>query len=127
MTVHAQDTTRDSFGDNYTIMPARGIVPRVQVDRVRADAAGAPRELYPLYWYQHYDDAVAIYRRNAQPFDEHDTWDMVGAIFFAPIPDEPDVLEIFALEVEEGFERGDVARHIPLLFGVDAMRQQVEP
>ncbi len=119
MTAHAQHTTSHTYGDNYTIMPAHGIVTRAQIDAARERADDAPRELRPLYDYEHYDDAVAIYRRCAYPIDEHDTWGQVGVILFAPVPKQPDVLRIYAVEVARGCKRGDVERHIPLLFGTD--------
>lgn len=115
-----------TYGFNYRMVPARGIIPHTQFDEARARAKAAPRELRPLYSYQHYDDAVAIYRRSACPVDENDLWESVGVILFAPVPGQPDTLEIYALEVGERFERGDVARHIPLLFGEDAARDDDE-
>jgi hypothetical protein len=119
MTAHARNTTSHTYGSNYTIMPAHVTITRAQLDMTRAHADAAPRELRPLYSYQHYDDAVAIYRRCAHPIDEHDTWDLVGAILFAPSPDQADALDIFAFEISDGFERGDVERHILMLFGAD--------
>lgn len=108
---------RHTYGDNYTMVPAHGIMSHAQVEAARAPGRVAPRELRPLYSYQHYDDAVAIYRRCPHPLNEHDTWEAVGVILFAPLPGEPEVLRIYALEVSEGCARGDVERHIPLLFG----------
>jgi len=106
-----------TYGSNYTMTPAHATITRAQVDKARAGTA--PLELRPLYSYQHYDDAVAIYRRCPRPLNEHDTWEAVGVILFAPLPGEPTALRIYALEVADDFARGDVERHIPLLFGVE--------
>lgn len=117
MTAHARSTTSHTYGSNYTIMPAHVTITRAQLDTAHADAA--PRELRPLYSYAHYDDAVAIYRRFSHGHDDAYPWEPVGVILFAPSPDQADALDIFAFEISEGFERGDVERHIPLLFGAD--------
>jgi len=116
MTVHAQDATSHTYGSNYTIMPAHVTITRAQLDTARAHADAAPRELRPLYGYTYYDDAVTIYCPRADSFGETD-WKSVGVILFAPVPGQSDLLEIYALEVGEGCERGDVEGHIPLLFG----------
>jgi len=119
MNAHAQNTTSDTYGSNFTMMPASAIVTRVQVDTARAHTGAAPRALRPLYNYAHYDDAVAIYRHSTHGRDDADPWEPVGVILFAPLAGHADVLDIYALEVAEGCTRGDVERHIALLFGTD--------
>jgi len=116
MTVQAQDTTSNTYGSNYTIMPAHVTITRAQLGTARAHTDAMPRELRPLFAYQWYDDAVTIWCRRADTFGELD-WTSVGVILFAPAPGQSDLLEIYALEVGEGIERGDVEGHIPLLFG----------
>jgi len=105
-----------TYGDNYTMTPARATITRAQVDKARAGTA--PRELRPVCSYLWYDDAVAIYGRHTDACGDRD-WASVGVILFAPVAGEADLLRIYALEVSEGFARGDVAGHIPLLFGVE--------
>jgi len=104
-------TMSHTYGSNYTIVPAHGIVTRARVDT-------APHEVRQLYTCQWFDDAVAIHRRCSRSLDEGDRWEPVGVILFTPMPVQEGVLRIYALEVSEGSTRADVERHIPMLFGL---------
>lgn len=100
--------------------------------RERARRLGACLGIYGAY-----DDAIAIYRRVPERADGDSTlgglfpplrpeeredfmWDTVGALLLAEHHPRAGVTTLFAIEVEEGFERRDVERHIGLLFPSDA-------
>ena len=114
-------------GANFRIVPAHRIVTRTEAMGAIAHVHRANRDAASLYSYDMGEDAIVIYRRrsergraaDAMQWDEEwdEEWDSVGAILSSLERVGAGLIEIYALEVLEGYEPADVARHIGLLFG----------